>query len=1114
MIVNQTRIIYWFKAVILLFLTFNVNNIAAQVTISEKEWVIPTYQVAPADKNPMFFKNESYQGASRHIYPYALNDVFSTKKVDKAWKAIILENEYIKLSITPEIGGKIYYATDKTNGYNFIYKNDVVRPAYIGMTGAWVSGGIEWDVLHHHRASTFLPVNYDLVENEDGSKTIWIGETDLRHRMRWTIGITAFPGKSYFRAEVKIHNATPYTHSFLYWANVAVHANENYQVIFPPGVQFATYHAKTAFTHWPVSREVYLGQDFTDGVDVSWWKNSVSSASFFAHDLKEDFMGGYDHGKNSGTIHIGDHNIVKWAKLWEWGSGARGQATEAILTENAGPYLELMTGAYSDNQPDYSWIKPYELKIAEQYWYPVRDIGGFKNANLNGAVNLEKREDNNVFLGYYSTQKIDSAKIVLTNNDEVIFEKTVGISPEVAFAELIEAVEALKITDLYTEMVNAETGEVLVSYKPVENEYTEELPETVKSPPLPEDIATVEEVFLTGKRIEQFYNPRINPMDYYDEALKRDPGNIRANIAVGNILLKNGDYTNARKYFCKSITRLTKDYTRPSDCEALYLEGITLKALELYDEAIDTLYRATWDYAFHSAAYFELAGISVMKGDFIKALEEINESLAINTRNNSAICLKAAIQRRMGDYEGASKTLESILNTDPLDFRASNESYLIAKSSGNQLQSYNELTVLNKKMRDFDQNYIGLATGYINDGLYEEAEDVLLRFKGKNPIVSYYLGYLEDRKGNSTEAEIYFKDGSGQPVDYCFPFRLETIKVLETDLEYNPSDGKAYYYLGNILYEKQPGKAITSWENAVKYDPGLAIAYRNLGWAYYQHQDDGHKAINAYEKAIELNRNEPIYYVELDRLYEMSNTPIDKRLRLFEGNNHVVSKREDAFARQIAVLTLAGEAGKAVEYLSGQEFTFHEGSSGIRDVIIDAYLVLGLEYIKEKQYQKALETFLQAGVPEEEASGSRLGNRNIQVNYYIGLAYEALGNQTESLGYFTSCSEPESQNSGFIRYFEGLGNLKLGKMEEASEIFNSLITDGEEQINRGISPGEDFFAKFGAREAENARLSNAYLLIGLGYKGLGEKKLAAENLNKAVKLSAGNLYAKLELHDL
>ena len=497
-------------AIYLLLILITGFDLTAQVKISEQDWVIPTYQVAPPDKNPMFFKGESYQGASKYIYPYGMNDVISDKKTDKPWKTVTLENEYIKLCVTPEIGGKLYYATDKSNGYNFIYRNNVVRPSNIGMLGAWVSGGIEWCVLHHHRASTFLPVDYTISENSDGSKTIWIGETEPRHRMRWTIGITAFPERSYFEAEVKIYNPTPFTHTFLYWANVAAHTNENYQVVFPPSVNIATYHAKNSFTNWPFSTEIYNGQDFTQGVDISWWKNSPNSNSFFAYDLKEDFMGGYDHGKETGTVHIGDHNVVKGAKLWEWGSGVRGQATEARLTEDDGPYVEIMVGAFSDNQPDYSWIKPYEVKTFKQYWYPVKDIGGFKNANLNGAVNLEARDKNQVFLGYCTTRKVNRASIVLKNNERIIFKKELEVSPGDAFTQLIKMEGPFEITDLYTDITDSKTGEILISYKPVKIQKAESLPEIVKRPPLPEDIKTIEELYLTGSRIEQFYNPTLN----------------------------------------------------------------------------------------------------------------------------------------------------------------------------------------------------------------------------------------------------------------------------------------------------------------------------------------------------------------------------------------------------------------------------------------------------------------------------------------------------------------------------------------------------------------------------------------------------------------------------
>ncbi|HAQ17643.1 MAG TPA: DUF5107 domain-containing protein [Prolixibacteraceae bacterium] len=1092
-----------------LFGLLATSNLLAQVKISEQKWVLPTYQIIPPDKNPMFFKGESYQGASKIIYPYRLNDMISNEKEDHAWKALILENEYIKLCVTPEIGGKLYYGTDKTNGNNFIYKNNVVKPSNIGMTGAWVSGGIEWCVIHHHRASTMLPVDYDLAENKDGSKTIWIGETEPRHRMRWTIGITMFPGKSYYQTEVKIHNPTPYANTFLYWANVAAHTNKDYQVIFPPSVNTVTYHAKNSFAHWPVSKEIYNGEDFTKGVDISWWKNSVNQNSYFAYDLKEDFMGAYDHGKEAGTVHIGDHNIVKGAKLWEWGSGERGQATEAKLTETDGPYVEIMVGAFSDNQPDYSWIKPYEVKTFKQYWYPVRDIQGFKNANLNGAVNLEKREDGKVFLGYYSTQKVNKAKIILKRKDAVIFEKTVEISPETAFTGSFKIDGSFDLTDLYTEMINLENNEVLVSYQPVKWDEGGKLPEEVKKPALPKDMQTIEELYLAGSRILQFYNPTLNAMDYFSEALKRDPSDIRTNVAVGNIQLKNGEYNIARKYFGTAIKRLTKDFTRPSNCEALYLQGLTLKALELYDEAVDTLYRATWDYAFHSAAYLELARISCMKGDFQKALGQINESLSTNANNNSAINLKASIQRKLGNFEGAKATMAGIAEKDPLDFRAANENYLIANASGSETIAASIMEAITLKMRDFDQNYLELAVGYLNDGLFAESEDILRRFSGKNQMISYYLGYLQDKKGNKTEAEKYFKEASALSVDYGFPFRLEDVKVLNMASNYHPEDAKPYYYLGNLLYDKQPQRAIENWEMAVKLDPSLAIAWRNLGFGYYHHLQDIPKAIAAYEKAFTIKKDEPIYYSELDPLYELSNAPIWKRAKLFEGSNEIVKQRDDAFVREIMVLNLAGESEKAVEYLSKSTFHFREGSSRVRDITVDAHLLLGKKYLEQKKYQLALEQFL-ASIETPENSKARTGDeRSPQVNYFIGLAYEALGNKAKAKTYFAMSADQSIKESDYVAYYQGLSYQKLGNKVKASECFNALIQSGNKRINKGSEI--DFFAKFGEKEAANVQLSNAYLLKGLGHKGLGNKTEANGNLKKAVELSASNLWANIEL---
>ena len=1079
----------------------------AQVKISEERWVLPTYPVNPPDKNPMFFKRESYQGASKVIYPYALNDMISNEKADHAWKTLILENEYIKLCVAPEIGGKLYYGTDKTSNYNFIYKNNVVKPSNIGMTGAWVSGGIEWCVIHHHRASTFLPVDYDLLENADGSKTIWIGETEPRQRMRWTIGITMFPGKSYFQAEVKIHNPTPITNTLLYWANVATHTNKNYQVIFPPSVNAATYHAKNSFTRWPFSTEVYNNEDFTKGVDISYWLNSVHQNSYFSYDLKEDFMGGYDHGRETGTVHIGDHNIVKGAKLWEWGSGPHGQATEGRLTENDGPYVEIMVGAFSDNQPDYSWIRPGEVKTFKQFWYPVKNIQGFKNANLNGAVNLEKRDKGKVFLGYYSTQKVSKAKIILKKKADVILEKTVEISPEKTFTDSVEIDGNFALTDLYTEMVNLDNNEVLVSYQPLAPKAVVKLPQEVKKPADPKEMQSVEELYLTGSRILQFHNPTLNAMDYFTEALNRDPNDIRTNTAVGNMFLKNWEYEKARGYFATAIKRLTKDYTRPSNCEVLYLQGLTLKALGLYDEAIDTLYRATWDYAWHSAAYLELARISCVRGQYGKALVEIENSLSTNARNNTAIALKATILRKLGRTEEARTLLAPVALADPLDFRIGNELYLLANNNGKTEESTGLHAQLLVKMRGFEQNYLELASGYLGDGFTNEAEAVLKSCPQENPMVSYYLGYLRHLKGDLASAAENCAKAAAMPTDYVFPFRAEDEQVLLKASEARPGDALPYYYLGNLLYDKQPQRAIGFWEKAVQLNPSMAIAWRNLGWGYNYHVKDLKKAILAYEKAFGLKKDEPVYYAELDVLYEQNNTPLATRARLFESAHEVVKQRDDAFVRQIMVLNLTGQVEKSVDYLEKSNFHFREGSSRISDMTVDARLLLGSKYMKARQYKKALEQFQAFG--KREAEDEQAGARDPQINYYLGTAYEALGNSKDAKTAYQKAAGQELKNTGIMSYYKGLSCRKLRETEKANSIFKALIDEGNRLLT--TSAKTDFFAKFGEKETANVRQSNAHTLLGLGNKGIGNQTVATENLKKAVELSVSNLWANVEL---
>ena len=1089
---------------------------ASPVRVWEEPLTLPTYRLDPPGRSPMFYTHESYQGAQKKIYPYPVQDGVTDIREEQTYKALYLENDFLKLCVLPEIGGRLFSALDKTNGYDFFYHQHVIKPALIGMLGAWISGGIEWCVFHHHRNTTFIPVDYTLAANPDGSKTIWFGETERRHRMKWIIGISLFPDKSYLEVTVKLFNRTAVPHSILYWANVAVHANDDYQVIFPPSVSVATYHSKNDFSHWPVSDERYRGVDYK-GVDLSWWKNHPEPVSFFAWNMQEDFSGGYDHGRQAGVVHVGNHHVVCGAKLWEWSPGPRGRMWDKILTDTDGPYAELMVGAFSDNQPDYSWIKPYEVKTFKQIWYPVRDIGGFKNANQEAAVNLELESDNTAKVGFHATARHSNAKVLLSAGDKTVLERTVNIGPDKPFTQKVTIPQGTKETDLKASLLSS-SNETLISYQPIERKYDPTLPDTVKAPPDPEDIKTIEELYLTGLRLEQIHNPRVDPRDYYEEALKRDPGDSRTNTILGINDYKHAMFKQAEGKLRKAIERISAEYTRPGNTEAYHYLGLALRAQQRFDEAYDVFYRATWDYAFHSAAYYQLAELSCRKQDFALALDQIDRSLSTNELNTKAVNVKAAILRKLGKFKEARRLALSVIETDPLDFLAMNELHLIQKDLGLK-RARKTLAELEIKMQGHAESYLELASDYGNCGFWDEAIAVLLRpvvshmdFAGTYPMIHYYLGYFYEQQGDNTKASKHFSLAAKMPTDYCFPFRLESIEVLKAANEHDPSDARAYYYLGNLLYDLQPEEAIRLWEKSREIDDSFALTHRNLGWGYYRTMRDIPKAITAYEKAVACNADNARFYVELDRLYEVENVSLDRRLALFEKNHETVVKRNDSFLREITVLVLAGRYDQALDYLANNHFHVWEGGGEIHDIYVDACLLRGLHHLKNDRPNNALTDFHAASEYPENLSVGRPKNdrRAPQVAYHTGTAYQALGDEKKATEFFRKAADQRGTTRWpETRFYQGLSLIKLGEKGTADNIFDELIKTGKQRLSERRTV--DVFAKFGEGQTTEARQASAHYTLGLGYLGKGQDEAARAEFEKAVELNVSHVWARARL---
>lgn len=1082
------------------------------VTVSEVDEIIPTYLSGPPDPNPMFFFGRGTQGAEQRIYPYPLYDNLTNQKSDETYHLIYLENEYVKISVLPELGGRLFSAVDKTNNYNFIYQQHVIKPALIGLTGAWISGGVEWNLPHHHRASTFSPVQYSIEEGIDGSKTIWVGELEIRHRMRWAVGYTLRPGSSIVECNVRIINRTPVENTMLCFANIAVSINKDYQVIFPPSTQFSTSHSKRNFQTWPL----------VDGVDMSWYKNNKSPNSWFAVNYEDDFVAGYDHGKNAGIMNIADHHVVAGKKFFTWGVG---NMWDKILTDDDGPYLEIMVGAYSDNQPDYSWLQPNEERSFTMSLFPFRGIDGVKNANLDAAVNFEVK-DSKIDYGFYTTKAFPDATVTLKAGDKVLSEEHISINPGKPYAKQVALAAGQNEHELRASISSG--GRELVAYSPIVLQSTPK-PIGYTEPKEPAQIKNDEELFLAGQRIDQFHNPTLDADPYWEEALRRDSGSVAANTGMGRLCLRNAKYVLAEKYFNKAIERLTAQYTTSKNVEPIYYLGVALKAQGRFDEAYTAFYKATWKQEWKGPAYYSLAEIASLQSKYTTALDHVNHALDANAYNVRAYVLKAALLRHFNHNDEAQKLLAFAKEKcDPLDAQLMAEQWLASKDG-------TAAKTLFSTLNDHPINAEEIAAGYYNSGLWNDGKTILSHLitetKDKisiSPLVYYYLGYFTEKLGESQKALEYRKQASLQPLDYVFPFQQEVINVLRSAINANPMDARAPYYLGNLLYDWQPEEAIALWEKSSVLAPDAPITWRNLAVAYSHQTAKGSKskAIACLEKAISVSNPYPTHFAELDLLYKSEGTPVEKRLAVLEKSRKIVTKKDEALGAMINLKIFAGKNDEAIALLKSRTFSLWEGGSAFNtgQAWADAHLIRGLNALKKKHYQNALIDFQTALSPPENLHAEGTNSRSNQIKYWMGCAFDALGKKEKAIQAWKEVFASDTLknvpwrmrgigNRQTQRYFAAMARQKLDIKADEKTIFDEL-SDKDKNMVAKDSDDKDYQFISAKKLPSLDDKAFPHYLSGLGYLGLGDKTKAREEFKAALQISPDFLSAKIELTQL
>ncbi len=1098
-----------------------------KVEAYKKRLVLPTYELGKSEINPVFFEKRVYQGSSGKVYPVPFIDKVYDHKVDRNYDAAVLENEFVKLVMLPEIGGRIFEAQDKTNNdYNFFYQQKVIKPALVGLAGPWISGGVEFNWPQHHRPGTYLPTDSYIEEEADGARTIWMSEYDPMYRLKGMHGIRIRPNSALIELRARLFNRTPLTQTFLWWANVAVEVHKDYQSFFPPDVHYVADHAVRAQSSFPFAENDYYGIPYHNRPgknDLRNYDNIPVPTSYMVCDTKYDFFGGYDFKADGGFIHVANRHVSPGKKQWTWGSEDFGRAWDRELTDEGGPYFELMAGVYTDNQPDFTYLLPYETKTFSQFWWSYKNLGPVQNANKDLAIRLAILQGNVLDLGVGASQKFENLSFILKiGNEQKVFDKQT-ISPNKPWKDNSIKIEAGQEHSISLIVVD-ETGKERLAYH--HHELSKERNRKVAvEPKLPAEIESPNELELIGEHLELNRHPTRYPEVYWEEAIKRDPKSYKSFIAWGRIELRNGKFEAAEQKLRAAIDIITDYHPNPVTGEAHYFCGLACLYQGKKEEAYALFYKATWNFEWRSSAYYQLAELDCLNADYEIALEHLESSLDTNRQNNKAYILKAIILKYQENNDAAQNVLLELLKTDPLDQWAKFELATLTGSFDDFIQS----------SRNDAQTVIDIAFDYAEAGFFREAINVIeLHHDNEIPecavpnpmakaiMTEFILAWLYQCIGNGkTSAKILEKTKSAS-LDYFFPSRIYEQLVLEWALKTDYSNTVAAFGLGNYFFNlKRHKDGIKAWEMAVDANCKYGTLYRNLGIAYWNTNEDGKNARKAFQKAIELSPNDMRIQYEYDQLRKKLNDDPKERLAALLPIREQIITRDDFSVELAALYNFNGQYREALSLLENRSFHPWEGGEGqVLKQFTHACLQLGQLALQQGDAKKALKYFDQSmNTPDNLGEKYHPLQAVAHINYWKGMALKAMGKVEEAKNHFKESTNEEGDFIDMavsayseLSYYKALSLYEQGKSKDAKELLMDIKKFGEAKLQEKAKI--DYFATslplllVFEDDIQKRNTIDAKYLIALAFVGLAEKNNALNTLDDVLELNSMHVGAK------
>ncbi|MEM3546799.1 MAG: DUF5107 domain-containing protein [Candidatus Bathyarchaeia archaeon] len=1039
--------------------SFNSENDGA-VKVWEGYVVKPTYRILREDNLPYFMSK---------YYPYTRLDFFDySEPTPVKYKELVVENEYLKISVRPEFGARLFSAFDKISENQVFHYVDTIKPFLIAQRGAWIAGGLEFNLCQHpsHTADNFSPVDYTYVKNEDGSASILIGNLILYTNVRYLVEIALRPKTARIDVRVKIFNTDLIPQRYYFWSNAAVSASENLRFFYPGSL--------SNIGKFPVNEE---------GIDLSWYVNYDRPLSIFILDSEEDFFAAYDYKSSKGLVHYADHNIIPGKKIFSWGLSEDGLFWKDLLSDKGIPYVEIQSGRFL-TQGIVELIDPLNFESWEEYWYPVRDMDGITYANEKVAIyiNEENKAERKLQINVCSAISC-KARLILYAEGEKFHEELIELLPEKTLKREVRA----PLGKLLLKIIDVNGGEIISwdfrSYRTKPHE----APSWIGEVPNWNWGDTAEELWLKGvdslKR-ETF----LKAERYFTASLEKDGAFSKSLCALGLLYYRSGLYDKAVSFFQRALMR------NPYDEEARYYLGLTMLVLNNLEEAERELWKVSSKIGYRPLALYLLGIIRMRLNAYRDAEDMLQRAIKEYSYNLKALCTLSMALRKQGKREEAWRILEEAHRIMPLDYLVLAERYLLSSDEEFKRVVFTSF-----------QKVLEASKDYIFAGLFDDSLAILkaaLEHGIRNPLIYYYIGYSYKKMGRFNDAIDYYKYGGRESIDYVFPHRLEDLEVLKDVVSSLPLDPTPHYLLGNVLfYLGRFKEGLEEWEKAYMLGLRNAVLCRNIAHAHALLTFDYDRAINMYLEAIRLEPENHKLYVELDDIYSKTGDHTE-RVKLLE-NIPRKAKHSALLARLASAYVDTGEYEKALNILCNTFFEPMEGYYGFWEIYVDALMAKGFTLFKSCMFEDAAKCFIEAmSYPKNLGVGAPHPKyrRDLMQLYYAGLSYEKLGELSTAQRIWSAALQRISENPE-NHVFKALILRKLGRVEESRLMLRKVVEEAKLELNRLSKEFGDEDSYLASIHGTDVSFANLHYVLGLGYIAQGMIEAGIEEVDKSLKLT-------------